>query len=189
MKIIERNRTYFAMDAEVMEYLDLLKNNVSELCSLGKQWGMTEAEVSSCINEVIDKSGYIPETRVTTKSVCRKIWWTIRCSRKIGFVMLMILWIAICVVGLVMAVSSYNEDVGNVISKTLQPYGYDIFRYLRLAALPLHGVFNITRKTPSPPNHKQCTVMAHKQCAMMAHKQCTMAEHKQWTMTSHKQLP
>ncbi|XP_033752400.1 uncharacterized protein LOC117336127 [Pecten maximus] len=129
------------MDAEVTAHIEFLRNNVSTLRSLGKEWGMDDEEVNSCIDEVIanrtDKDIFKP----TIKSTGRDIWSLIRFSIKFWLV----IFVLICIFCTTLFfVVSYNSDAESFISRTLQPFGYDIFRYVRLSTLPLHDMFNIT---------------------------------------------
>ncbi|XP_069132600.1 uncharacterized protein [Argopecten irradians] len=129
------------MDAEVIAHIEFLKNNVSMLRNLGKEWGMENEEINSCIEEVIanrtDKTIFKP----TIKSTGRDIWSVIRFSVKFWLIVFGLIFV--CCASLFVVVS-YNSDAENFISRSLQPFGYDIFRYVRLSTLPLHDMFNIT---------------------------------------------
>ncbi|XP_060075054.1 uncharacterized protein LOC132554763 [Ylistrum balloti] len=129
------------MDAEVLQHVEFLRNNVSALRSLGKEWGMKEEEINSCIDEVIANSTDKEKLEPTLTSTGRQIWSLIRFSFKFWLVILFL--ISITCTSLYF-VTSYNSDVESFISRTLQPFGYDIFRYVRLITLPLHDMFNIT---------------------------------------------
>ncbi|OWF34609.1 hypothetical protein KP79_PYT24781 [Mizuhopecten yessoensis] len=129
------------MDAEVLGHIEFLRNNVSALRSLGKEWGLENEEIESCIDEVIANSNDKAKVKPTITSTGRNIWSLIRFSIKFWLVVFVLICASCTCLFLV---ASYNNDVESFVSRTLQPYGYDIFRYVRLAGLPLHDLFNIT---------------------------------------------
>ncbi|KAJ8299571.1 hypothetical protein KUTeg_023631 [Tegillarca granosa] len=127
---------------DLAEYLMYLKENVSELRKFGKEWGMTDEEINSCIDDVlVNKEDENPPCR-SNKTQARKLWsWFCFCVKVwFGFVLVIT---GIGIFGYLLL--SFHEPSEAFISKTLQPYGYDIFRFVRLATLPIHKMTNITQ--------------------------------------------
>ncbi|XP_062591182.1 uncharacterized protein LOC134252697 [Saccostrea cucullata] len=128
------------MDPASLEYVEQLQQNVAELHQLGREWGMTDDEMSDCIERVLRENENVIVSP-PRKSTARRIW---RC---IGYtpvvVSCLILGVLILFAGssLLFVVFPSAE---HYMSGKLQPYGYTIFRTIRLATLPLHRYFNIT---------------------------------------------
>ena len=130
------------MEQEGVEYMLFLKQNASELRKLGSDWGMTEEEINHCINEALLQVKDQSEIRGnTTKNWARKIWSYILFMVKVPFYTAVVIF---SLFGLVMIMSTVHEPTDHLISKTLQPYSYDIFRFMRLVTLPVHRIANIT---------------------------------------------
>lgn len=130
------------MDTEAVEFMFFLKRNVSELKRLGSEWGMTTDEINACIDKALENEADFPrenENRITAM----EIW--LRFSQGVK-VMFKVILITFTVLFCVFMLASYHEATGNYVMKVLQPYGYDVFRAIRLATLPLHKMVNITCK-------------------------------------------
>ena len=128
------------MDGDVHSYLSFLRQNVSELHQLGKEWGMTEAEISDCVERALQDEPKTP-IKETNMSVARKIWHWIRVGLKWFFLSVALLLTLFTVL---YVVSIFHVPTEMYITGFLQPYGYTIFRAVRLATLPFHDYFNIT---------------------------------------------
>uniref|UniRef100_A0A8W8NP38 Uncharacterized protein n=1 Tax=Magallana gigas TaxID=29159 RepID=A0A8W8NP38_MAGGI len=125
------------MDSCVLEYVQVLQQNVAELHQMGKEWGMTEEEMSACIERVLKEDENVvvtPPPTFTLRRILRRV------PMAIFFLFVTILAIA-C--GTLVLFYVY-PPAENYVSGALQPYGYTIFRAVRLATLPLHRYFNIT---------------------------------------------
>jgi hypothetical protein len=125
---------------DVFDYVQQLQQNVAELHQMGRQWGMTEEEMSDCIERVLKESENVVVTP-PRKSTARRIW---RC---VGYLPAVIFFLFVAVVLLVLGVSLLfyvYPSAEHYVSGKLQPYGYAIFRTIRLATLPLHRYFNIS---------------------------------------------
>ena len=130
------------MDAEAVEFMLYLKRNVAELKRLGSQWEMSTDEINSCIDKALENEEDLPEDQ-TNKIKPREIW--LKFCHGIKFLFKVFGIIMAVLFGMLILVS-YHESSGNFVGKVLQPYGYPIFRLVRLATLPIHNMMNITCK-------------------------------------------
>lgn len=125
------------------ECLLYLRENIDELRRLGEQWGLSTDEINTCIDKSlrgIDDRGY---SEVSTKNNARRTWCSVRkflaiCSKTCLVLVLLL--------ALLFGVAYNHEPTAHFIGKTLHPHAYGIFRFLRLATLPLHKMTNITCK-------------------------------------------
>jgi len=130
------------MDTEVTDYLQFLSQNVAELKQLGKEWGMSDSEISSCIDRALEETIDIPKTGVL-KSSGRKIWSFIRLSLKIWF------WLILSLVVIssgTFYVFHVSDGASAYVGAILQPYAYAISRVIRLLTLPIHDYANVSGK-------------------------------------------
>lgn len=130
------------MDPSI-EYVQQLQQNVAELHQMGRQWGMTEEEMSDCIERVLKENENVVVTP-SRMSTARRIW---RCF---GYIPVVIFFLFVAVLFLVLGTSLLfyvYPSAEHYVSGKLQPYGYAIFRTIRLATLPLHRYFNISSKS------------------------------------------
>uniref|UniRef100_A0A194AM26 Uncharacterized protein n=1 Tax=Pinctada fucata TaxID=50426 RepID=A0A194AM26_PINFU len=128
------------METDVIAYAAFLRQNVSELQRLGKEWGMTEKEISSCIERALQEEPPKPAEE-SKMSVARMIWHWIRVGLRWCFriaAVIIILFISVYML------TVFHPPAEHYISGALQPYGYALFRFVRMATLPLHDHFNIT---------------------------------------------
>ena len=130
------------MEQEAVEYMLFLKQNTSELRKLGSDWGLTEDEITGCITEALSQvNGATVIDANSKKNVARSIWRYFLLLIKIP-IYTFLLMVGLLI--LVNVVCSFHEPSDQYVTKALAPYGYDIFRYIRLATLPLHRIANIT---------------------------------------------
>ncbi|VDI55335.1 Hypothetical predicted protein [Mytilus galloprovincialis] len=174
------------MDTEAVEFMFFLKRNVSELKRLGSEWGMTTDEINACIDKALENEADFPrenENRITAM----EIW--LRFSQGVK-VMFKVILITFTVLFCVFMLASYHEATGNYVMKVLQPYGYDVFRAIRLATLPLHKMVNITSYYDAEclldnPFFREPT----QECdlCMDTHEVKLMTESKHWLVKRHCQ--
>lgn len=130
------------MEQEAVDYMLFLKQNASELRKLGSDWGMTDEEINGCIDEALSQVKSASKLKKSsTKNKARTIWSYILFMMKIPVYTILLV---ISLFLLVTIVSTVHEPTDKFISKVLQPLGYDIFRLIRIATLPIHRVANIT---------------------------------------------
>ena len=126
----------------VMDYVHQLQQNVAELHQMGKEWGMSEEEMSACIERALKEDENIVVTPPPTFTLRR----IMRCMGYIPiafFFLFVAIMVFVCGILLLFFVF---PSVEMYVSGALQPHGYTIFRGIRLATLPLHRYFNITSK-------------------------------------------
>lgn len=127
------------MDSCVLEYVQVLQQNVAELHQMGKEWGMTEEEMSACIERVLKEDENVVVTPPPTFTLRR----ILRCVP----VAIFFLFVTILVIACGAMVLFYvYPPAWNYVSGALKLYDYKMLRAVRLAALPLHRYFNITSK-------------------------------------------
>ncbi|KAK3580885.1 hypothetical protein CHS0354_008170 [Potamilus streckersoni] len=132
-----------AMDREVNDYILFLKENVSELQRLGKEWGMEDEEINRCIDKALENSPVSPKNQTKSgKNYGRKAWIYIRLLLKAA--LCSICTIIVLLSG-ILILTSMHKPTERFVGKTLEPYGYMIFRFIRLATLPLHQILKITK--------------------------------------------
>ena len=125
------------MDREVAETLAYFRENASDLKQLGKEWGLNDAEIKECIQRAmsIDPKD-LPQSKTTRlKFAARKSWPKLR----------LFLWIVVVVavfVGVV-TLALQNEQIDHRVGQIVQPLLYPLFRTVRLAATPLHDIFDL----------------------------------------------
>ena len=133
------------MEQEAVEYMLFLKQNTSELRKLGSDWGLTEDEINGCITEALSQvNGSTVIDANSKKNVARNIWRYILLLIKIP------IYTFLLMVGLLILVTiacTLHEPTDKFMARNLAPYGYSIFRYIRLATLPLHRIANITSRS------------------------------------------
>lgn len=123
------------------EYLVYLKENAVELRKLGKQWGMTEDEIDSCVSEALSMTGNEKELKKSGKNKARKCWSYFLFLLKLH---LAVSFLLIVLIGAIYVAMQFHEPTQHAVVKALMPYSYEIMRFVRLAAVPLHGMFNIS---------------------------------------------
>ena len=128
------------MDGEVAETLAYFRENASDLKTLGKEWGLSDSDIKECIKQALSidrKDLPHPKTTSTTrlKFAARKSWPKLR----------ILLWVVGAVIVLVGAgaLALQNEHIDHRVGQLVQPLLYPLFRAVRLAAAPLHDVFNL----------------------------------------------
>eukprot|EP00105_Crassostrea_gigas_P006637 XP_011420653.1 PREDICTED: uncharacterized protein LOC105323278 isoform X1 [Crassostrea gigas] len=125
------------MDSCVLEYVQVLQQNVAELHQMGKEWGMTEEEMSACIERVLKEDENVVVAPPPTFTLRR----ILRCVP----VAIFFLFVTILVIACGAMVLFYvYPPAWNYVSGALKLYDYKLLRAVRLAALPLHRYFNIT---------------------------------------------
>ncbi|KAL4225366.1 hypothetical protein ACF0H5_016055 [Mactra antiquata] len=129
------------MERNVAEYLVHLKENASELRKLGKEWGITEKEIDGCVTEALAGIDDKESLKSSPKNNARKCWGYFLVALKL---MMLIFVVLILIFGIFSFLMSYHEPTQEVMVKLISPYFYYIMRYARLAAVPLHGMFNMT---------------------------------------------
>ena len=131
------------MDKEVQECLFYLQQNASEVRQLGKEWGMTDAEINRCVVKAmktkIDDAHQICPDEIAVKFKRRKSWNRVR-------------WVAqytVVLTGLLLCVAATGATVlwcrGTPLfmmtpGRLLQPYAYQIMKVVRIFGPPLHSV-------------------------------------------------
>ena len=129
------------MDKEVAETMAYFRENVAELKSLGKDWGLSDAEIEECVERAMSiDPKYLPSPKTSAASTtrmkfaARKSWLKLR-------IFLWIVGILIVLVGLG-ALALQNEQIDHRFNQLVQPLLYPLFRAVRLAAMPLHNAFD-----------------------------------------------
>ncbi|XP_045175505.2 uncharacterized protein LOC123536402 [Mercenaria mercenaria] len=130
-----------ANNNSVEEYLVYLKENANELRQLGKKWGMTEEEINSCVTEALSMTENKEELKKSPKNKARKCWSYFLFALK--FQLAFCLLVFVLIAGIYIT-ASYHEPTQRAVIKVIMPYSYEIMRLVRLAAVPLHGMFNIS---------------------------------------------
>lgn len=125
------------------EYLVYLKENARELRNLGKQWGMTEEEIDNCVTEALSMAENTEVLKKSSKNRARKCWSYFLFLLKIHLTLCLLL---ILLFGSIYVATFYHEPTQRAVVKILMPYSYEIMRFVRLTAVPLHGMFNISSK-------------------------------------------
>lgn len=133
------NNNNFVVD----EYLVFLKENAKELRKLGKKWGMTEEEIDNCVTEALSMTENQDKLSKSPKNKARKCWSYFLVFMKVQLVLGLLL---IGILGAVYVTASYHEPTERALVKIVMPYSYNIMRFVRLAAVPLHKMFNISSK-------------------------------------------
>jgi hypothetical protein len=130
-----------ANNNSVDEYLVYLKENAQELRQLGKKWGMTEKEIDNCVTEALSLTENKEDLKKSPKNIARKCWayflFLIKIQLGIGLLLMVLL-------GGMYTTALYHEPSQRAIMKAIMPYSYEIMRAVRLAAVPLHKMFNIS---------------------------------------------
>lgn len=132
----------YKMDTEVVEFMLFLKRNASELKRQGSACGMTAEEIDACIDKALENEDEARKEQAN-RTIPLEIWITFCAGVKLVFKIFMVIVIVLFAGFMLM---SFHEPTGNYIGKVLQPYGYGIFRFVRLATLPLHKILNLTSK-------------------------------------------
>ena len=130
-----------ANNNSVDEYLVYLKENAKELRQLGKKWGMTEEEIDNCVTEALSLTENKEELKKSPKNKARKCWSYFLFLIKIQLALGLLLFVLF---GGIYTAALYHEPTQRAVLKVFMPYSYEIMRAVRLAAVPLHGMFNIT---------------------------------------------
>ncbi|KAL3841355.1 hypothetical protein ACJMK2_019513 [Sinanodonta woodiana] len=131
-----------SMDREVNEYIFFLKENVSELQRLGKEWGMADEEINRCIDKALENSTVSTKNQTKSgKNYGRKAWIYIRLVLRASLYSVLTM---IALLSGILILTSLHKPTERYVGKTLEPYGYTIFRFIRLATLPFHQIFRIT---------------------------------------------
>ncbi|ESO97285.1 hypothetical protein LOTGIDRAFT_231492 [Lottia gigantea] len=130
------------------QILRQVRYEVTELRKLGEDWGMSSGQINQCINEAFCQK--LTSGSKITEKIAKNIqegtkWIKIRLVFRIWLVFI------ITVFGLV-TLTNHTEYFGKAVDKMLQPYGYPIFRVVRLLSLPLHH-YNI-----SSYHNRECVV-------------------------------
>ena len=134
------------MEQEAVEYMLFLKKNTTELRKLGSDWGLTEDEINGCITEALLQVNVSSEIDVNSKkNMARKIWSHILFLVKIPIYTLLFM---VGLLVLVTIVCTLHEPTDKFFTRKLAPHGYSIFRFIRLATLPLHRIANVTSMAP-----------------------------------------
>lgn len=131
------------MEASTVEYMLHLRQNASLLRKEAREWGFTEKQINQCIEEALRDSDNLHELANSPKNLMRTCWHYFRVT-----VNVMLLTVAVAttlLIGLTI-LTTYHEPTEEYVSNVLQPYGYQIFRTLRLVTLPVHKMFNVTRE-------------------------------------------
>jgi len=132
------------MEKSVAEYLVFLRENASAVKQEAKDLGLTEEEIKQCIEKVLSGNVIDSSLRNSPKNCVRICYNYFRVLMKI----VVISTLAIITLGIgVYFFVEVHEPSAEYIAKNLQPYGYEIFRALRLVSLPLHSWTNITGVT------------------------------------------
>lgn len=129
------------MDVAAVEYLIYLKKNAALLRKEAQQLGFTEDEINQCIEEALKESDDNEELANSPKNIARKCFHYFRVAAKVFLAILGVifaLWVG------VMVLTTYHKPSEHLLGSVLQPYGYQIFRTIRLVTLPVHNMFNIT---------------------------------------------
>ena len=127
------------------EDLVFLRNSAAELRNLGADWGLSEEEITKCIENALSRINKNQQAKLqkSQKNVARK-WWRYFLVAVKAPIYLFISCLVL--VAAVLAVTNISETADKVISHALQPYGYGILRAVRLASLPIHQISNLTRE-------------------------------------------
>ncbi|XP_046569460.1 uncharacterized protein LOC124277770 [Haliotis rubra] len=137
------------MATEIQEALAYVRQNVSELRNLGKEWGLTNAEIELCVQRAMSmkvNTKKSPKKKASNvqarKFAARKTWARCRCCFNMCFVLVGVLLVATTVTAGVMAYQAKSISP----SRFLQPYAYNIMRVVRLSlSVPLQQVFHIDK--------------------------------------------
>ena len=131
------------MDASTVEYLLYLRENASQLREEAKGLGFTEDQIKECIEEALKECDIHTDSNIVNspKNITRKCFYYFRVLVKTS---LAIIGVLIAIWTCLMLMVSYNEATGKFFSNAIQPYGYEIFRAVRLVTLPIHDMLNIT---------------------------------------------
>ncbi|XP_052797850.1 uncharacterized protein LOC128229963 [Mya arenaria] len=129
------------MERSAAEYLVYLRENVSDLKQEAKDMGLTEEEIKFCIDKALSLDSNQNELINSPKNIARKCFHYFRVLLKIWILACLLLIAAIC--GGLFLIETHKPSA-DFVSRTLQPYGYAIFRSLRLSTLPVHRWMNIT---------------------------------------------
>lgn len=130
------------MEQEAVEYMLYLKQNTSDLKKLGSDWGLTEDEINACITEALSRVKIPSRVNVNSKkNVARKIWSYILFMMKIPIYTFLFMAALLVVIT---TVCTFYEPADKYLTRTMAPHGYAVFRYIRIATLPLHSVLNLT---------------------------------------------
>ncbi|KAL5007344.1 hypothetical protein ScPMuIL_016150 [Solemya velum] len=128
------------IDSET-ECLLYLRQNIVELKRLGEEWGLSADEINKCIDKSLGQIEEQDSSAVFPKNNARYVWCSFR--RCLAFCFKTCLLLSVLLV-LLCGCAYAHQPTGHFIGKFLHPHAYDIFRFLRLATLPLHKVTNIT---------------------------------------------
>ncbi len=142
---------------EKAEYYKNIAQKVETLFTVGQTWGLTEEEVDLCIKTAIltpvaelkQSSAEIPHS--LHKNSCSSVLIKLLC----------ICWCciksAICCLGMVIGVilafytlMTWHPETDRFLGRIANPYTYQMYRFFRLATLPLTQSFHLTCKCSSP---------------------------------------
>ncbi|KAK6183834.1 hypothetical protein SNE40_006426 [Patella caerulea] len=126
------------MEDEDVSVLKEVRREVIELRQLGEQWGLTSVEINSCIDSAFKTRLEIGITEKIAKKLQSQTKWS-----KIRFAFRVWLAFVILMSGFTLMITQ-TDYISKAVGKVLQPYGYQIFRVIRLASLPLHARYNIS---------------------------------------------
>lgn len=126
------------MESRAREYLSYLKDHASQLKKDAREWGFTEEQIKECIEEALKEGECMTNS---PRNIARKCWHYFRVLVKLLAVIICIVAVISLGVGLMV---TYHKPTSDVVDRAIQPYGYAIFRAVRLLTLPVHNFLNIT---------------------------------------------
>ncbi|XP_071099293.1 uncharacterized protein [Haliotis cracherodii] len=137
------------MATEIQEALAYVRQNVSELRHLGKEWGLNDAEIETCVQRAMSMkvdTKKLPKKKdrdsQARKFAARKTWSRCRWCFNICFGLAGVLFVATTVAAGVMAYQARSIFP----SRFILPYAYNIIRAMRLSvSVPLQQAFRIDK--------------------------------------------
>ena len=129
------------IDRDVAETLECFRENASDLKKLGKDWGLNDEDIKECIQRAfsVDPKDLPQGSRMTRLKYFARKWWP-RLRVLLRVVGVMVILVSVGTQAL------QNERIDQRVGQLMRPLLYPIFRTLRLAATPLHDIFNMYGK-------------------------------------------
>ncbi|XP_046376079.2 uncharacterized protein LOC124148814 isoform X2 [Haliotis rufescens] len=137
------------MTTEIQEALAYVRQNVSELRNLGKEWGLNDAEIETCVQRAMSMkvdTKELPKKKdrnsQARKFAARETWSRCRWCFNICFRLAGVLFVATTLAAGVMVFQARSF----LSYQLMLPYAYNILRAMRLSvSVPLQQAFRIDK--------------------------------------------